>query len=400
MTAGRLRAVVCTSSLDLGIDWGDVDLVINVGAPKGASRLLQRIGRANHRLDEPSKGVLVPANRFEVLECRAALGAVAENAQDTPPARTGALDVLAQHVLGSRLRRAVPRRRALRRGARAPRPMPGSRAPTSTPCVDFVATGGYALKAYERFAKIRQGKDGRWRVSHPMVAQRYRMNVGTIVEADMLKVRLVRSRASKMIPRGGRLLGEVEEYFIETLTPGDTFVFAGEILQLRGAGRGRGLCLARGFARIPRCRPTRAASFRSRPISPTACARIFADHDALARAAGAGARMAGDPGMALAAAAAARPAGRDLSARRQALSGLLSVRGPARAPDARHAADAPAGARAAAAARLRRQRICAGGLGPRRRRAARSSAASSRSPRCSTRTCWATISRPGSPNPR
>ena len=101
MTAGRLRAVVCTSSLDLGVDWGDIDLVINVGAPKGASRLLQRIGRANHRLDEPSRGILIPANRFEVLECNAAIGAVAEHAQDTPPLRTGALDVLAQHVLGS-----------------------------------------------------------------------------------------------------------------------------------------------------------------------------------------------------------------------------------------------------------------------------------------------------------
>ena len=85
MASGRLRAVVCTSSLDLGVDWGDVDLVVNVGAPKGASRLLQRIGRANHRMDEPSKGVLIPANRFEVLECRAALDAIAENAQDTPP---------------------------------------------------------------------------------------------------------------------------------------------------------------------------------------------------------------------------------------------------------------------------------------------------------------------------
>ncbi len=100
MVAGKLRAVVCTSSLDLGVDWGDVDLVINVGAPKGASRLLQRIGRSNHRLDEPSQAVLVPANRFEVLECRAAIDAVAENAQDTPPLRAGALDVLAQHILG------------------------------------------------------------------------------------------------------------------------------------------------------------------------------------------------------------------------------------------------------------------------------------------------------------
>ena len=100
MAAGKLRGVVCTSSLDLGIDWGDIDLVINVGAPKGASRLMQRIGRANHRLDEPSRAVLIPANRFEVLECRVAIDAIAENAQDTPPLRTGGLDVLAQHVLG------------------------------------------------------------------------------------------------------------------------------------------------------------------------------------------------------------------------------------------------------------------------------------------------------------
>ena len=100
MAAGKLRGVVCTSSLDLGIDWGDIDLVINVGAPKGSSRLMQRIGRANHRLDEPSRAVLVPANRFEVLECAVAIDAIAENAQDTPPLRTGALDVLAQHVLG------------------------------------------------------------------------------------------------------------------------------------------------------------------------------------------------------------------------------------------------------------------------------------------------------------
>src|SRR5207244_12187803 len=101
MAAGKLKAVVCTSSLDLGVDWGDVDLVINVGAPKGASRLLQRIGRANHRMEEPSRGGLVPANRFEVLECTAALGAIADEAQDTLSSRTGSLDVLAQHLLGS-----------------------------------------------------------------------------------------------------------------------------------------------------------------------------------------------------------------------------------------------------------------------------------------------------------
>src|SRR6202043_2613782 len=73
MAAGRLRAVVATSSLDLGIDWGGVDQVIQVGAPKGVSRLLQRVGRANHRMDEASRAILVPANRFEVLECEAAI---------------------------------------------------------------------------------------------------------------------------------------------------------------------------------------------------------------------------------------------------------------------------------------------------------------------------------------
>ncbi len=100
MVAGKLRAVVCTSTLDLGIDWGDVDLVVHIGAPKGASRLAQRIGRANHRLDEPSKAILVPANRFEVIECRVALDANYLGAQDTPPIQPGALDVLAQHMLG------------------------------------------------------------------------------------------------------------------------------------------------------------------------------------------------------------------------------------------------------------------------------------------------------------
>jgi ATP-dependent helicase Lhr and Lhr-like helicase len=230
MAAGRLRAVVCTSSLDLGVDWGDVDLVINVGAPKGASRLLQRIGRANHRMDEPSKGVLVPANRFEVLECRAALDAIAENAQDTPPLRIGALDVLAQHVLGCACGEPF-RSDELYTEVTTAAPYAALTRADFDAVVDFVATGGYALKAYDRFARIREGRDGRWRIANPNVAQRYRLNVGTIVEADMLKVRLVRSRGSKAIPRGGRLLGEVEEYFVETMVPGDTFVFSGEILK-------------------------------------------------------------------------------------------------------------------------------------------------------------------------
>jgi ATP-dependent Lhr-like helicase len=231
MARGKLRAVVCTSSLDLGVDWGDVDLVVNVGAPKGSSRLLQRIGRSNHRFDEPSKAVLVPANRFEVLECSAALDAVRENAQDAHVARVGALDVLAQHVLGCACGEPFLSDE-LYEEVRAAAPYSALTRADFDAAVDFVATGGYALKAYERFAKIRQNKDGCWRITHPRIAQRYRLNVGTIVEADMLKVRLVRSkRSGAVVPRGGRILGEVEEYFVETMVPGDTFVFAGEILK-------------------------------------------------------------------------------------------------------------------------------------------------------------------------
>ncbi len=237
MAAGKLKGVVCTSSLDLGIDWGDVDLVLNIGAPKGSSRLMQRIGRANHRLDEPSRAVLVPANRFEVMECRAALEAVERGHQDTEPLRSGALDVLAQHVLGTACAKPFDEQ-ALLAEVRSAAPYAGLSDKDFADVVAFVATGGYALKTYDRFAKIRRDAKGLWRITHPRIATQYRINVGTIVEEPMLKVRLVRSARQRMgaaptgpIGRGGRVLGEVEEYFIEGLVSGDTFVFSGEILR-------------------------------------------------------------------------------------------------------------------------------------------------------------------------
>jgi ATP-dependent Lhr-like helicase len=233
MSEGRLRAVVATSTLDLGIDWGDVDLVIHVGAPKGASRLAQRVGRANHRMDEPSKALLVPANRFEVLECQAALDANYVGAQDTPPIRDGALDVLAQHVLG----RAVggPFRAddfyAEVVSAYAYRHLDRSHFDR---IVDLVATGGYALRSYERYAKIKLTVDGTWRLTHPKFAQAYRLNVGTIIESPMLKVRLGGKARGNGPVMGGRLLGEIEEYFCEQMKVGDTFLFAGEVLRFEG----------------------------------------------------------------------------------------------------------------------------------------------------------------------
>ncbi|RCS24700.1 ligase-associated DNA damage response DEXH box helicase [Phyllobacterium salinisoli] len=231
MADNSLRAVVATSTLDLGIDWGDVDLVIHVGAPKGASRLAQRIGRANHRMDEPSRAILVPANRFEVMECQAALDANYLGAQDTPPLIDGALDVLAQHMLGMAC--AAPfNADQLYREIRTAAPYADLPRETFDHILEFVATGGYALKSYERFAKIRKTADGTWRVSHPRIAQQYRLNIGTIVEAPELNVRLTRSGRGKAY--GGRILGKIEEYFLETMAPGDTFLFAGKVLRFEG----------------------------------------------------------------------------------------------------------------------------------------------------------------------
>lgn len=224
MAAGRLRAVVATSSLDLGIDWGDVDLVVQVGAPKGAARLLQRIGRANHRLEEPSKAVLVPANRFEVLECLAAREAVEEGALDGGAIAPGGLDVLAQHLTGIACAGPFDADRVFEE-VRATAPYAGLARADFDAVLDFVATGGYALGRYERFRRLVRGPDGLWRLSDPRLARQYRMNVGTIVEAPVMKVRLG--------PRGRRL-GEVEEYFVSTLSPGDTFLFAGRLLEFVG----------------------------------------------------------------------------------------------------------------------------------------------------------------------
>jgi ATP-dependent Lhr-like helicase len=239
MAAGALKAVVCTSTLDLGIDWGDVDLVINVGAPKGASRLVQRVGRANHRLDEPSRALLVPSNRFEVLECRAAIDAAGAGDHDAVQYRKGALDVLAQHVWGTAC--AGPfAPDALYREVVSATPYAGLARADFDRILEFVATGGYALRAYERYARLRPTGDGRLRLSHPRLAQQYRMNAGTIVEAPMIKIRLIGRASARRRPgkaarlAGGRVLGELEEYLINQLSVGDTFAFAGHVLRFEG----------------------------------------------------------------------------------------------------------------------------------------------------------------------
>jgi ATP-dependent Lhr-like helicase len=223
MARGELRALVCTASLDLGIDWGDIDLVVQMGAPKGSSRLLQRIGRAGHRLDVPSRAVLVPGNRFEFLEAIAAKEAVDEGQRDGEAFRPGSLDVLAQHVMACAC--AGPfHEDALLAEVRGALAYSWVDEATFSRVLNFVADGGYALKAYDRFKRIMRGRDGVWRLAHPNQAQRHRMNAGIIVDSEMLTVRF----------RNGRSLGRVEERFAASLSPGDTFFFAGMSLEVEG----------------------------------------------------------------------------------------------------------------------------------------------------------------------
>ncbi|WP_085865139.1 ligase-associated DNA damage response DEXH box helicase [Pseudooctadecabacter jejudonensis] len=223
MVAGELRAIVCTGSLDLGIDWGDVDLVVQIGAPKNVKRLIQRIGRANHRYNAPSKAVIVPANRFEVVECVAALQAAKENDLDGDPGSPGPRDVLCQHILlmscsgpftADALFAEIKTVGAYASLSRA----------AFDDCLEFCATGGYALRAYDQWQRLKQVGDV-WQLRDPRAAQRIRMNMGTIFDYETLKVRF---------KRGAKMLGEIEEGFAATLTPGDTFLIGGQIVRYEG----------------------------------------------------------------------------------------------------------------------------------------------------------------------
>ena len=225
MVNGELRAIVCTGSLDLGIDWGDVDLVIQIGAPKNVKRLVQRIGRANHQYDVPSKAKLVPANRFEVVECVVALQAVQENDLDCDDRGAGPRDVLCQHILIAACAGAFFSDELYLQVISA-----GSYSDLSRKafddCLDFCATGGYALKSYDKWQRLVLSNEGKWHLRDPRAAKRIRMNIGTIQDAELLKVR--------MKGRSGKPLGEVEEAFAATLVCGDTFLIGGQIVRYEG----------------------------------------------------------------------------------------------------------------------------------------------------------------------
>ncbi|WBU57638.1 ligase-associated DNA damage response DEXH box helicase [Paracoccus sediminicola] len=223
MAAGELRAVVATGSLDLGIDWGDVDLVIQVGAPKNVKRLVQRIGRANHRYNAPSRARIVPANRFEIIECVAALQAVAEGDLDGegrgPVGTWGGLDVVCQQILLTACAGPFDAD-ALFQELCSAGPYTALTRAQFDDCLDFVATGGYALRAYDRWQRLVE-RDGSWQLRDPRAARMIRMNIGTITDTEKLKVRR----------RTGPALGEIEEGFAASLAPGDTFLIGGQTVR-------------------------------------------------------------------------------------------------------------------------------------------------------------------------
>lgn len=227
MASGKLRAIVTTSALELGIDWGNVDLVIQVGAPKGVSRLLQRIGRSNHRMNEPSRALLVPANRFEALECLSAINAIKKGELDGDYSLSGALDIIPQFIMNCVCSEPTTPHDVYQQVLNS-QPYSALEKPLFMQLWQFTVNGGYALQAYDRYKRIAENEHGLFETTSRVVVQRHRQTIGTIVEAGRLKVKRLRRSHQ------GRIVGEVEEYFAQQLVPGDTFLFAGEVLMFEG----------------------------------------------------------------------------------------------------------------------------------------------------------------------
>jgi ATP-dependent Lhr-like helicase len=223
ITEGELRAVVCTGTLDLGIDWNEVDLVMQVGAPKNIKRLVQRIGRANHTYNTPSKAIIVPANKFEIVECQAALEAVRDKDLDGEPIASGSLDVLCQHILlvacSGKILPAKLYEEIKQIGA-----YKNLTHEEFKECMGFCIDGGYALNRYEQWHRLKLDPSGNLILRDPRIANKIRMNVGTIQDTETLKVRTHRRS-------GGKPLGEIEEAFAASLTKGDTFLIGGKIVR-------------------------------------------------------------------------------------------------------------------------------------------------------------------------
>lgn len=219
LRTGRYRVVVATSSLDLGVDFTPVDLVMQIGSPKGVARLLQRAGRSGHGPGRISRIVCVPTHAFELVEVAAARTAMAAGRIESRDPLDRPLDLLAQHLVTLALGGGFTREAVLAelRSTRAYRLLTDEELDW---VLEFVTHGGTALRAYPEYAKV-QCEDGVYRVTDRRVAQRHLLNIGTIVSDHAIAVQYL----------SGRRLGTIEESFVARLTPGDKFFFAGTALE-------------------------------------------------------------------------------------------------------------------------------------------------------------------------
>lgn len=216
---GKLRAVICTSSLDLGVDFSPVERVLQVGSPKGVARLLQRAGRSGHQPGVPSRITCVPTHAFELVDMAGARKSALAGKVESREGVRKPLDVLAQHLVSC----------AMGGGFRAGDLLSEVRKTTSFGTltdeewgwtIDFVTRGGESLRAYPEFQRAVE-VDGVFTVPNEEIAKRHRMSIGTIVSDAAMNVALV----------GGGFLGTIEESFLARLKPGDRFLFAGRPLE-------------------------------------------------------------------------------------------------------------------------------------------------------------------------
>ena len=220
LRSGRLRAVVCTSSLDLGVDFSAVDLVMQIGSPKGSARLLQRAGRSGHQPGAESRLVFIPTNALELVELAAAKAAIKQGKMEARPLLSKPLDVLVQHVVTIAIGGGFTSENLLQEV----RTTQAYRFLTSEEwqwLLTFVVHGGSSLGAYPEFHRV-QLADDRYHVSMQRIITLHRFNIGTIVSDTAIKVKYVR----------GGTIGMVEETFLSKLKRGDRFLLAGKLVEL------------------------------------------------------------------------------------------------------------------------------------------------------------------------
>lgn len=221
LRTGALRCVICTSSLDLGVDFRPVDRVLQIGSPKGVARLVQRAGRSGHQPGAVSRVTCVPTHAFELVEVAGARRALVANAIEARHPVERPLDLLAQHAVTLAMGGGVTRDELLAE-ARRTYAYRDLTVPELDWVLDFVVRGGPALKGYPEYARVRADGDGSYTVSDRMVAMRHRLSIGTILSDTALTVKYT----------SGRTLGTIEESFIARLNTGERFIFAGKVLEL------------------------------------------------------------------------------------------------------------------------------------------------------------------------